>query len=163
MRLEVRGMSGAEGKFVQLWGIHVSGFQADKHCLDCLKGRKEPQISKSMNDGGIELSNAHKYFYLCAIGRAPRNVTNVHLVVEPRQGAVASVGSMYGVTFTIYDAIALRIPKLPLGWLGLGKEFTQCPNFQFGVEKFGYPRPDGVIDFGGHSLLPESPHTTMSS
>ena len=45
---------------------------------------------------------------------------------------------MYGVTFTIRDARALRIDRLPRGWMGLGKKFTDCRNFQFGVQMFGY-------------------------
>jgi hypothetical protein len=157
MRLEIRGMDIAEDKFVSLWGMYVSGFRADKHCVACLKGKREARVVKTMVDGIYELDNTYRYFYLCALGRAPRKDTNVHLAVEPRQGAVASVGSMYGVTFTIHDALAIRVAKLPIDWLGLGKEFTQCPNFQFGVQQFGYPCPDGLTDFGDHSLLPEFP------
>jgi hypothetical protein len=40
MRLEVRGMASASQTFVQLWGMYVSGFKSEKHCIYCLKGRK---------------------------------------------------------------------------------------------------------------------------
>ena len=48
---------------------------------------------------------------------------------------------MYGVTFTIRDAFALRIDRLPNDWMGLSPEFTTCRNFQFGVQQFGYNPP----------------------
>jgi hypothetical protein len=72
------------------------------------------------------------------MGRVPKHETNVHLAVQHRPGAVASIGSVYGVTFTIRDASAIRVDRLPRGWMGLEKEFTDCRNFQFGVQEFGY-------------------------
>jgi hypothetical protein len=157
MLLEVRGMEQASQKFVQLWGVHVSGFRQDKHCIYCLKGRKEGQLHRAMASGDYKLDTGAPYFYLFGMRRAPRRDSNVHLAVEPYPGAVASIGSLYGVTFTIRDARALRIDRLPKGWMGLDESFTSCRNFQFGVQVFGYRPEDAVPDIGDHSLIPEVP------
>jgi hypothetical protein len=154
VRLEIRGMDKAAGRFVHLWGVYVSGFKADRHCMYCLKGKKEAGLHKAIEDCDIELATDSPYFYLFAMGRVPRHETNVHLAVRPQQGAVASLGSVYGATFTIRDAFALRVDRLPDGWLGLGTDFTRCRNFQFGVQEFGYTTPLGGADIGDHSLLP---------
>jgi hypothetical protein len=162
MLLEVRGMEQASQKFVQLWGIHVTGFQQEKHCQYCLKGRKEPQIHRDMASDDYILKNEAEYFYLFAMGREPRRHSNVHLVVKPYPGVVASIGSLYGATFTIRDARALRIDRLPKRWLGLDDLFTTCRNFQFGVQEFGYHLQERVPNVGEHSLIPEAPPSCNS-
>jgi hypothetical protein len=156
MRLEVRGMNTAAGRFVQLWGIYVSGFKSDRHCMYCLRGKKEKRLNKDMADSNLELSTDSPYFYLFAMGRVPKHDTNVHLAVRHQPGSIASIGSMYGATFTIHDAHALRVDRLPDGWLGLGADFTRCRNFQFGVQQFGYKPKSGESSLGNHSLLPQS-------
>jgi len=84
---------------------------------------------------------------ICLPGaKSPKRDSNVHLVVKHRSGAIASVGSLYGVTFTIYDALAIRILPLPTGSFGLDAGFTECKNFQFGVQIYGYhPRRDVTL------------------
>ncbi len=145
MILEVHGLDKNPGQFVQMWGKYVTDFDPSKHCLECLKGPREDLIHKGMVDrDDYQLRNDFRYFYLFAWGRGNRAETNVHLAVRPHPGAVASIGSMYGVTFTIRDAIALRIDRLPKGWMELGDEFTTCRNFQFGVQMFGYNSPAGT-------------------
>ena len=138
MRLEVRGMATASQTFVQLWGIYVRDFDPSKHCMYCLKGRKEAALHRQMTDGDYELATDFPYFYLFAMGRGDRSISNVHLPVRPHPGAVATIGSLYGVTFTLRNANALRVDRLPDGWEGLEKEYTSCRNFQFGVQEFGY-------------------------
>ncbi|MEZ2347019.1 hypothetical protein [Terriglobus sp. RCC_193] len=148
-------MASASQTFVQLWGVYVSGFKPDKHCIYCLKGKKELQLHREMQDGNYTLKTDSPYFYLFAMGRVPKHETNVHLAVRPQAGSVASIGSVYGVTFTIRDAFALRVDRLPDGWMGLGTDYTRCRNFQFGVQQFGY-RPMGSPQHpGDHSLIPE--------
>ncbi len=141
MRLEVRGMANANQTFVQLWGMYVRTFDPTKHCIFCLKGRKEAAVHRQMIDGDYELATDFPYFYLFAMGRGDRSISNVHMPVRPHPGAVASIGSVYGVTLTIRDAYALRVDRLPDGWEGLGKDYTSCRNFQFGVQEFGYHPP----------------------
>lgn len=155
MLLEVRGMAIPSQTFVQLWGMYVSGFKPEKHCIYCLKGKKEAQLHREMRDGDYVLKTDSPFFYLFAMGRVPKHETNVHLAVRPQAGSVASIGSVYGVTFTIRDASALRVDRLPDGWMGLGAEYTRCRNFQFGVQQFGYRLPNGPEHPGDHSLLPE--------
>lgn len=156
MLLEVRGLESASQTFVQLWGVHVNNFDPERHCQYCLKGNKAPQLHRAMMSGDYPLSSDAPYFYLFAMGRGHKRDTNVHLAVQPYPGAVASIGSMYGVTFTIRDARALRIDRLPKGWMGLGKEYTDCRNFQFGVQMFGYNPQNRFPTVGDHSLLPEA-------
>lgn len=136
MRLEVRGMATASQSFVQLWGMYVKDFDPTKHCIFCLKGRKERELHRQIADRDYELATDFPYFYLFAMGRGDRSISNVHLPVRPHPGAVASIGSLYGVTFTIRDAYALRIDRLPEGWMGLNREYTSCRNFQFGAQMF---------------------------
>ena len=157
MLLEVRGMAKATQKFVQLWGVHVSGFEPEKHCMACLKGRTEPAMHREMVDDDYPLMVDARYFYLFAMGRVPKRDTNVHLAVCPMQGSVASIGSVYGVTFTIRDAFALRVDRLPDGWMNLPRDHTSCRNFQFGVQYFGYRPAGGPAHPGDHSLLPAPP------
>ena len=172
MRLEVRGISNMKQTFVEVWGKYVDGFDPSKHCQVCLKGRRETELDKplaclkglkdpsldpNVDELSIELSNDYDYFYLCALGHAPRRDTNVHLAVEPRPGSVASVGSLYGVTFTIYDAFAPRIDRLPDRWMGLPPKHATCRNFQFGVQMFGYHPKGGPTHPGDYSLLPGTP------
>jgi hypothetical protein len=156
MLLEVRGMATASQTFVQLWGVYVSGFKPEKHCIYCLKGKKEVQLHREMHDGDYVLKTDSPYFYLFAMGRVPKHETNVHLAVRSQAGSVASIGSVYGVTFTIRDAFALRVDRLPDGWMGLGSDYTRCRNFQFGVQQFGYRPADSPQHPGDHSLIPEN-------
>ena len=152
-------METASQQFLWLWGKHVTGFKQAEHCLACLRGpASEDAIKPQMVSGDYPLrATGAPYFYLCGVGRTEPGRTNVHLVVEPCPGAVASVGSVYGVTFIIRDARALRIDRLPKGWMGLGDLYTTCRNFQFGVQMFGYKAGLPAIAPGGHSLLPELP------
>jgi len=108
-----------------------------------------------MSDVDLDLLTDSPYFYLFAMGRVPKHDTNVHLAVRHQPGAIASIGSMYGATFTIHDAHALRVDRLPDGWLGLEPTFTRCRNFQFGVQQFGYHPHHGPSNLGRHSLLPD--------
>ena len=62
MQLEVCGMSTASETFVQLWGMYVYGFRPDKHCLACLKGKKEPLVKRDMTDDLYQLANHAPYF-----------------------------------------------------------------------------------------------------
>jgi hypothetical protein len=154
MHLEVRGMATASQTFVQLWAMYVRDFDSTKHCMYCLKGRKEATLHRQMTDGDYELATDFPYFYLFAMGRGDRSISNVHLPVRPHPGAVASIGSIYGVTFTVRDAYALRVDRLPDGWEGLDKDYTSCRNFQFGVQEFGYCPPTDPVLSGDPSVFP---------
>jgi hypothetical protein len=162
MLLEVRGMEQASQTFVQLWEIHINGFDQEVHCQDCLNGRKELQIHRAMASGDYTLKNETDSFYLFAMGRGYKRESNVHLAVQPYPGAVGTIGSLCGVTFTIRDAKALRVDRLPEGWMGLDEDYTNCRNFQFGVQEFGYQLPNRVPNVGEHSLIPKVPPSCNS-
>lgn len=155
MHLEVRGMEKATGRFVQLWGMYVTGFNSDKHCIYCLKGKKEARLHRAMEDDSFDLESDTRRFYLFAMGRVPKRETNVHFAVQHQPGAVASIGSVYGATFTIRDAAAIRVDRLPDNWLGLPPKYTRCRNFQFGVQEFGYRPSNGLAHPGDHCLVPQ--------
>lgn len=96
-----------------------------------------------MIDGDYELQD--RLFYLCGVGQLDskrlgpafnQKLTNVHLAVRPREGSVASIGSVYGVTFTIKDAQAIPIQPLAEGFGGLVPKYYRCKNFQFGYQTF---------------------------
>ncbi len=152
MQLEINGLDLAANPFSSIWGRYVSGFHAEHHCQKCLK-KVGDDLTQFVTDVPMPLRTNSEYFYLCALGRPRSAASNVHLAVKSKEGSVASVGSLYGVTFTIRDALAVRIKTLPIGWRGLNKAYTQCPNFQFAVQSFGYPNPDGSLDFGQHWLI----------
>jgi hypothetical protein len=102
--------------------------------------------ARLLADGEIMLDQPMHYFYLFGMGRAPRRESNVHLALRPLAGSVASVGSVYGAIFTIYDAQAIRVDRLPDGWNGLDTLYTQCRNFQFGVQMYGMKQPEPVAE-----------------
>jgi hypothetical protein len=145
MLLTVSGLDAAPIKFKHLWGRYVLGFKAWKHCIACLKTKVASSITPEMTDGVYSLSDEHGLFYLCGVGQPDserrgkdfaRKMTNVHLAARPRQGSVAAIGSVYGVTFTIKGAQAIPIRPLPDGFQGLPEKHSRCKNFQFGYQLF---------------------------
>ena len=145
MELTVSGLAG-KTRFKHLWGRYIVGFKPRKHCIACFKCKVAKGISPEMEDGTYELKdNVGDFFYLCGVGQPEsagrgeefnRKHTNVHLAVRARAGSVASVGSVYGATFTIKDAQAIPIRGLPRGFQGLSDTHSQCKNFQFGYEQY---------------------------
>jgi hypothetical protein len=145
MELSVSGTN-SEHKFKHLWGRYILGFKPQRHCIRCFETNKAPDITPEMTDGIYPLrTDLSDLFYLCGVGQPDtlrdgevwkRKFTNVHLAVTPRQGSVASIGSVYGVTFTIIDAEAIPIQSRLKGFQGLPNEHSQCKNFQFGYQVF---------------------------
>jgi hypothetical protein len=144
MRLTVSGLDAASLRFKHLWGRYVHGFRPWTHCISCFACSKAADILPTMKDGSYELQD--KLFYLCGVGQdvserlhplLARRFTNVHLAVFPRVGSVASVGSVYGITFTIRDAQAIPIEPLTANdFPALEKSHYRCKNFQFGYQMF---------------------------
>ena len=106
-----------------------------------------------MRDGDYELED--RLFYLCGVGKTlserrypelAKRHTNVHLAVKPRAGSVASVGSVYGVTFTITGAQAIPIEPLDGSQFpGMNEKHYRCKNFQFGYQMFQV-QPEGILE-----------------
>ena len=151
MELTVSGLSQAPIRFKHLWGRYVTGFRPWKHCIGCFESKVAAGITPTMNDGPYPLDDRYELFYLCGVGqpdkkRAPshllRRSTNVHLAARPCKGSVATIGSVYGVSFVIQDAQAIPITSLPENFAGLPKAHYRCKNFQFGYEVFNVSEAD---------------------
>jgi hypothetical protein len=145
MRLIVSGLDLAPVRFDHLWARYILGFKPWTHCAKCFESKEATAVRPTMNDGEYDLSDDHQFLYLCGVGKSDtkragpdfaRKVTNVHLAVRPRRGSVASIGSVYGVTFTIKDAQAIPINPLPENFQGLQPAHYRCKNFQFGYQTF---------------------------
>jgi len=145
VQLIVTGMDDAVIPFKHLWGRYVLGFRPWKHCIGCFESKVAPAITPAMKDGTYDLENSSDLFYLCGVGQPDlkrveshlqRRATNVHLAVRPLAGSVASIGSVYGATFTLKDAQAIPIQPLPDGFKGLPTAHYRCKNFQFGYQMF---------------------------
>ena len=82
--------------------------------------------------------------YQCALGRD----------AETRQ--FASIGSLYGAVFTIYDAQAIVISPLRDGFAGIQeKSHSRCKNFQFGWQVFAAGDSDIALDYVVTAIRPE--------
>ena len=156
--------------FEHLWGKHVRGFKPWKHCAACLQGSMAAAVTPGMSDGEYELQDS--LFYLCGVGQPDRKresphtwrrYTNVHLAVVPRQGSVASAGSVYGALFTIHDAQAILIKHLSPGFAGISDErHTGCKNFQFGWQLFDVVETDLADKRLIKQIRPEFRHFKLS-
>ena len=146
MELQVSGLDAAPIRFKHLWGYYVTGFKPWTHCAQCFEHKIATAVNPTMKDGTHPLRDDLNFFYLCGVGQRDlvstpdawkQRATNVHLAVKPRKGSVASVGSVYGVTFTISDAEAIAIRPLADGFAGIESvKHTRCKNFQFGYQVF---------------------------
>ena len=145
MRLTVSGLNStqAPNQFAHLFGRYVYGIRPENHCNLCLVATQANAIKPTMRDSDdIELKD--ELFYLCGVGNKSKSLplelqlrqTNVHLAVRPRKGSVTSIGSVYGVTFTIEDGQAIPIQSLPDGFEGLPTAHSRCKNFQFAYQMF---------------------------
>lgn len=130
------------------WLQYVTGFRADRHCLECLRGTKSRLVtSKGIPLGTpIELSEARAdYLYLCGVSKAYMQARrygrgneaegyarNLHLAARPAPGKLARVVDWQGQTFTLHNAEAVEIPPVADGFGGLPADTTRCRNWQFG-------------------------------
>jgi hypothetical protein len=145
MRITIAGLDQAPIKFKHLWGRYVLGFKPWTHCERSFHAQKAVSIVPGMKDGTYELDASHDLFYLCGVGQPDaasrgkaqsRKFSNVHLAVRPKVGSVASVGSLYGVQFTLTDAEEIPIQPLADDFMGLSDVHARCKNFQFGFQMF---------------------------
>jgi hypothetical protein len=151
MTLEVSGTPKSNRRsngFDFLWAKHVSGINPTQHCFACLVGPKERMIKRGMVDGIYPIHMLAPFFYICGVApfsaphRSPERAAslgrNFHFAIQYQSGAQAIADTFNGIRFVAHDAVRIPITPLPLGWKGLGVEFTTCRNFQFAVEQFGY-------------------------
>jgi hypothetical protein len=135
-------------EFAFLWSKHVFGINPTNHCAACLVGPFDRTIRRGMVDGIYPIKMRAPFFYICGVApfsaphrspeRAQSLARNFHLAVKHMAGSQAMAETFNGIRFIVHDAERVSIAPLPLGWRGLGPEFTTCRNFQFAVEQFGY-------------------------
>ena len=131
------------GSWRHLWLKQVTGFRPDVHCARCLKGRFDRAITpRQVADG---LSHAFDLpdglWYLCGVAARGGWSCNLHVAFETAQTdrVVLLEDVRRQARVVLEGARQILIPSLPSGWRGLPRPFTTCRNFQFGVDRFGYP------------------------
>lgn len=125
---------------MHLWMMVVTGFDASKHCLPCLKGRRVP-IAKTDGDFLLEGVEPGDLVYLCGVSRKFVWGENFHLparftghlcdsaVGAGFKGGTAELVGFEPVSFD--DKAARRLfPDRDASYL-------TCRNFQFGAQFFG--------------------------
>lgn len=127
------------------WAFYVNGFNQAVHCQPCFRGSLSPQFNtRTVRSGQLYTMNERKsfpYLYICGVGTGRDDLLyqkNFHLPVRYKEGGREVRQTYNDYTITVENAEALPIPKLELGWKGLPKKTTNCKNFQFCVEYFGW-------------------------
>jgi hypothetical protein len=165
IRLEVSHPGIPPGKiegFLFLWAFYVNGYDPERHCQPCFKGRRINEFCTQTARSGeaVVLDQLHRYPYVYVCGVAAgliseRRNRNLHFPLEYAVGQVAEITTYNGYVFRAQDAVALPIPPLPSGWEGKPEAHTRCKNFQFAVAYFGGGNL-GVLDGSGARGTPLS-------
>ena len=132
--------------FLHLWAMYVRGFNYRQHCQKSFRGR----LSQFVRTTETALYTPFTFnevvhfdsLYLCGVAGGPvsaRKLNNLHLALEPSQGATFVHETYNGYLIHVGNAVKLPIPELPDGWNGLPQAYTRCCNFRFCVYRFGYP------------------------
>jgi hypothetical protein len=96
-----------------------------------------------MHDDTYVLPEPTHYFYLCGVAsgaRRERRFNNLHLAVRPKLGNIATIRSVYGPVFTIYDAEEIAIQGPIQSLPHLDESYTSCKNFRFAAQMYEAPR-----------------------
>jgi hypothetical protein len=134
IELRLRGPGGDLSHFRHLWLKYVAAFNPERHCISCLRGRMELAVHPRMRGDGEPIFLAPRegeWIYLC--GNTRRWPENLHLAMRAEPGARAEIRCPNGTHVLVTGARAVEIPPLPDGFRGLGREFTTCRNYQFGI------------------------------
>ena len=133
-KLVVMADGPAVRRYRWFWIRAVTGFDPRFHCARCLRGRWLHRTSTPWPaDGRLVFAfRPGEVAYVCGVTR--RWSDNLHVAIDPwTPGEGAEAPMLGGGVLCIEGGIRLEIPALPDGWRGLGREFTKCRNFQFGV------------------------------
>jgi hypothetical protein len=127
-------------QFQSWWAKAVTGFDQTKHCQRCLLGPflKPAGLSVPMNVATTYVvPHAALCLYFCGVSLDGRK-HNFHapLVYAPSQRVVLPMFG--GQRFVAEDARLLPITPLQADFNGLTEAYWMCPNFQYGVQQFGY-------------------------
>jgi hypothetical protein len=119
--------------FRHWWLKRVEGFDLSVHCARCIRGPYDRRIRRDMPTG-VSIDIAAPMVYLCGVASNRRWINNFHAPVVWTEGASAEFSTFNGFDVRFDNARAIAIEALPDGYLGLGKDFTTCRNFQFAVQ-----------------------------
>lgn len=122
------------------WIKAVTGFDPRFHCARCLRGRWLHTTSTPWPaDGRLVLTfRPGEVAYVCGVTR--RWSDNLHIAIDPwKPGEGAGVPMLGGGNLRVEGGAQLAIPELPDDWRGLGRSYTSCRCFRFGVSRFGLP------------------------
>ena len=130
-------------QFQYWWAKAVIGFNQERHCARCLKG---PFLRPA--GLGVPMNIAMRFvvpddavcLYFCGVSSDGRK-HNFHAPLAHAPGERVVLPMFGDQVFVAEDARLLPITPLAEGFGGLTKEFWKCPNFQFGVQQFGYRDP----------------------
>jgi hypothetical protein len=126
--------------FGSFWAKNVIGFDHTHHCIECLIGDRIEQVNKRLpvnTDVDIGYGDGD-IIYVCGVTYPYRWRNNFHLPVIGKQGAVAQKATWNGSLIEIYDAVEMPFDdsKAVKLYKDLGRIYTTCRNFQFGVYYF---------------------------
>jgi hypothetical protein len=131
--------------FAHLWAMYVCGFDQKRHCQKALRGRLSTSIQTRATPLNVPLvlgeAGSYDSLYICGVAKGPlaaRRVNNLHLAIQPQEGASFVHETYNGYSLRVDNGVKLSIPELPKGWNGLPDEYTRCCNFRFCVHRFGY-------------------------
>jgi len=133
MELTILGDEPRLTGFRHWWLKDVVGYDLNFHCIQCLLGRRDRQITPTMHLN-VSIPMRGSLVYLCGVAQRWRWDDNFHAVAEACPGSSFELQTFNGLTVRFTDARRILIEPLPDGWSGLPKSFTTCRNFQFAVQ-----------------------------
>jgi hypothetical protein len=137
----------APDEFVWLWAKYATGFNPDRHCTNCLRGRYSKVFSKASNpsmanDRTLNLDEqppgTFDAIYLCGVAKrgysARRNYPlNLHSALIPKPGAEDQFTFLHWKLWSC-NATFLRIPaesEIPALYRNLAPEYVTCRIFRW--------------------------------
>ena len=134
--------------FNHFWGCHVTGFDDEKHCLECFIGKREEKIENKMqmipDSAPITIPMQGNYFYICGVtnhlkfSHEEYMANNFHLPLQWKPGSIAKLTTYNGYTFTVRNAeiVPFTSEVAETHYRQLGEKFWTCRNFQFGAQMY---------------------------
>ena len=127
-------------QFRFLWSMNVKGFNPDKHCQACFKGKKfDLSDGEVIKLAGVEVGD---FVYVCGVAKTWEYNENLHLVgIYTGDGESCRVEGFAGGTATLVGFRRYRFSDKAARELFPERDETYltCRNFQFAAQVFGRP------------------------
>lgn len=120
-----------EHKFSSFWLKSVEDVNLNKHCIECLVGKRNYQITQE--SGCTVCLDANKIWYLCGVTYPYRWENNFHLAMEYSPGDIFTV-KRNGVELKVFNAKEIPITDEYIDWdlpQAADRKFNTCRNWQF--------------------------------